>query len=87
MGVVVGRKAYFIGGRQPSPLCYYDRSEDKWVQETPIDGLKPFGESEATVISPQEVLFFGGSRFFIMGESLVNNSLTYINLATKTART
>jgi hypothetical protein len=32
MGVVVDRKAYFLSGRQPAPLCYYDRSEDKWVQ-------------------------------------------------------
>lgn len=33
MGVVVGSRAYFLGGRQPAPLCYYDRSEDRWVQE------------------------------------------------------
>jgi hypothetical protein len=36
MGVVVGSRAYFIGGRQPTPLSYYDRSEDKWKQETLI---------------------------------------------------
>lgn len=36
MGVAVGRKAYFIGGRKPAPLCYYDRLEDKWGQENHI---------------------------------------------------
>ena len=45
MGVVVGSRAYFLGGRQPAPLCYYDRSDDKWVQEQHVEGLKPFGES------------------------------------------
>jgi hypothetical protein len=43
MTVAVGKRAYFIGGRQPAPLCYYDCGEDKWVQEGPIEGLKPFG--------------------------------------------
>jgi hypothetical protein len=86
MGVVVDRRAYFIGGRQPTPLCYYDRLEDKWVQEEPIKDLKPFGESEGTVISPNEVLFFGGSRFFIMGESLVTNLITFVNLEKRTSR-
>lgn len=67
MPVALDRKAYFIGGRQPTPLSYYDRFEDKWTQDTLIEGLKPFGESEGTPISSNEVLFFGGSRFFIMG--------------------
>lgn len=51
MGIAIGKKAYFIGGRQSVPLCYYDREEDKWTQQGLIEGLKPFGESEATLIS------------------------------------
>lgn len=50
MTVAVGKRAYFIGGRQPAPLCYYDCGAGCWAQEGPIEGLKPFGESEGTVI-------------------------------------
>lgn len=85
MAVAVGKRAYFIGGRQPAPLCYYDCEADCWVQERPIEGLKPFGESDGTVVGNKEVLFFGGSRFFLMGESQVTNSVTRVNLETKTA--
>jgi hypothetical protein len=32
MGVTIGTKVYFIGGRKLVPLCYYDRVDDKWTQ-------------------------------------------------------
>ena len=51
MGVKVDSKVYFLAGRKNENLCYYDREEDEWVEETSIEGLKPFGESEGTVIT------------------------------------
>ena len=32
MSVVADGKVYFIGGRQPTHLSYYDRFNDKWVE-------------------------------------------------------
>lgn len=51
MPVSSGSKTYFVGGRKTVPLSYYDRSENKWEQLKIIENVKPFGESEGTVIS------------------------------------
>ena len=81
----IGSKVYFVGGRKICPLTYYDRHQDVWKQESVIEGLKTFGESEGTPINNKEVIFFGGTRFYLMGESVVNNSLTWVNIETKKA--
>ena len=51
MGVRVNSRVYFIGGRKNEKLCYYNRVEDNWIEEELVEGLRPFGESEGTVIS------------------------------------
>lgn len=43
MNVIVKDRVYFIGGRKPFPLCFYDRTQDKWGQLNIIENLKPFG--------------------------------------------
>ena len=87
MTVPLGNRVYFIGGRKSVPLTFYDRAEDRWGEERAVEGLKTFGESEGTPISTREVVFFGGSRFYLMGESVVTNSLTKIDVETKTSET
>ena len=38
------------------------------------------------MINENEVVFFGGSKFYVMGESEVTNSLTYVNIKSGTAQ-
>ena len=45
MSVPLGSRVYFIGGRKAVPLTYYERTNDEWLEETVIEGLKTFGES------------------------------------------
>lgn len=51
MAVPIGHRVYFIGGRKIVPMTFYDRKQDKWIETEVIANLKPFGESDATVLS------------------------------------
>lgn len=45
MPVAIGHRVYFIAGRSKAPLIHYDRQQNKWIEEAPIENIKPFGES------------------------------------------
>lgn len=80
MPIHINDKIYFFGGRKHTPIVTYEPASDRWAEAGLISQLKPFGECKGSMISNEEVLFFGGMKFFQHGMSIISNRISIVNV-------
>ena len=88
LAVGAGEKVCFFGGRKDGEVASYNAKENKWGYEKELEmaGIKPFGSTTGTMISKNEVIFFGGVQYAMQTLSIPINFVQRVNLETKQSK-